>query len=203
LEATCAHRSWDPPPEVAPVQISFFNNVMMLRYEDGRKRTGALISDGLSHLVKKSSVTLAATLGTLNGQRRSGILLKSAWAFNTVVTRPLRVIIYGLLSEKDAVTSILDKNGLFLQRPEEYEYDKRVRYLNPMYLLPPGEDMPRVEGSSKVPAQGQMAVAIDEAQLGEVERSRLLRIFDEASGLEAHGSWEIKQSSRIVSTLKR
>jgi hypothetical protein len=126
----------------------------------------------------------------------------SSWELDSVRVRPLRVTVYGLLSEKDTVTNILDEGGLFLQRPEESDYDRRVRYHNPMYLLPSGEDMPKNGNSFMTAGRRKVAPSADEEQLGEVERSRILRLFDEFSGPDASIASEVKQSSRIISTLK-
>jgi len=92
---------------------------------------------------------------------------------------------------------MLAGSGLFLQRPEESEYDQRVKYHNPMYLLPPGQDMPRIAGPL---AGGTRFEPIGEERLGEVETSRILRIFDHADG---RGAEMIEQSARLKSTLKR
>lgn len=115
--------------------------------------------------------------------------------------RPLRIIIYGLLSEKNDVADLPDEGGLFLQYPEESEYDRRVKYLNPMYLLPPGKDMPRILNPSTAGGPKNGDDSVDPEELGEVERSRMLRIFDEPFG-PAKSSMLFKQSTRIISTLK-
>lgn len=181
------------------MQISFHDNILLLQYEGSGKRAGLLVSEALSRLVKECSITLVATIGTFNGQRRSDPL---SFSLTSVRARPLRVVVYGMLSEKDKVANVLDESDVFFQRPEGSEYDRRVRYLNPMYLLPPGEDMPIIGGPSMAAGRGQTAAPLDEVQLGEVERSRVLRIFDEASGADSDVPFEVKQSSRIVSTLK-
>ncbi|KAJ9150780.1 Helicase, C-terminal [Pleurostoma richardsiae] len=183
MEAACTYWKWNPPPENSPVQITCLDNRLMLCYEGSERHAGILVSKTLSRLIRECSVTLVAFL-------------------NSVRVRPLRVTVYGLLSEKDTVTNILDEGGLFLQRPEESDYDRRVRYHNPMYLLPSGEDMPKNGNSFMTAGRRKVAPSADEEQLGEVERSRILRLFDEFSGPDASIASEVKQSSRIISTLK-
>ena len=101
------------------------------------------------------------------------------------------------------MANILGDAGLFFQRPDVSEYDRSVKYLNPMYLLRPGEDMPRVaNGTSVTSAPGQPSDGTNEEELGELEKSRVFRIFDEATVLDASFALDVTQSSRIVSVLK-
>jgi SWI/SNF-related matrix-associated actin-dependent regulator of chromatin subfamily A3 len=197
MEVSSQYDYEDPPPEVAPVKISFLNNLLIVEHECRGGRAGVLVSEGLSRLVRQCSVTLAATIGAPN-KRLSDFPSRM---IGHIQARPLTVVVYGLLLEKDNVTKILDEGGLFLQHPDEFEYDMSVRYFNPMYLLRPGEAMPRIKGTSTAASRGQMVMPFDESQLGELEKSRVLRIFDEASGADRYISSEVMQSSRIVSTL--
>ena len=201
MEVTCQYNERDPPPDVAPVQISFYDNLMVLQYEGGGGRAGFLVSQVLSRLVRECSVNLVGTVGTQIGRRSDSMSISDGSA-RRIRFRTLRLIVHGLLSEKDIVADILDEGNLFLQRPDEFEYDRRVRYFNPMYLLRPGEDMPRIGVSSTVVGRGNTVASIDEAHLDEVDRSRVLKIFDQASGAGVKALSEVKQSSRIISTLK-
>lgn len=200
MEVNATYKSWETYPEMAPVRISFVNNVIMLNYEGG-DRAGLLISEPLSRLVRECSVTLNAAIYAPS-KRQSVLISKASYADSDIQTRPLRVVVYGLMSEKDVVTSILDKGSLFLQRPDEFEYDQRVRYFNPMYLLRPGDLMPSINGLSTREGQGQTVAHSDEMHLGEVERLRMLKLFDEASGSSGGIPRNLKQSSRIISVLK-
>lgn len=202
MEATCPYKSWKPTPDSAPVQISCLaSNILNLRWEDTGKQAGMLVSEPLARLMKEHSVTLTASIGTENG-RRSNLLGSSRSEFDCVRVRPLRIIVYGALSEKDDVANLLDEGGLFLQYPEESEYDKRVKYVNPMYLLPPGKDMPRIRSPLTAGGPRNRDDSVDHEELGEVEQSRMLRIFDEASGPTENSMLGLKQSTRLISTLK-
>lgn len=195
MEASCRHKLWDPAPlNNAPVKMAHLNNWLILRYEDNGGHAGLVISQALAQLASEYSVTLAASVGPLAGRGSSGL---------DVRLRPLRVIVYGKLTEANAVAEVLDEGGLFLQRPEESEYDRRVKYFNPMYLLPPGEDMPRTGTTSMSTGRGQATASVDEEILEESDRCRVLRIFDEASGFDVSVASEVKQSPRIISKLKR
>ncbi|KAK2606592.1 hypothetical protein N8I77_005330 [Diaporthe amygdali] len=196
LEASCQHKPWDPVPEKnAPVKITYLGNWLILHYEECGSHAGLVISHALAQLASEHSVTLVASIGPLAGRGSSPLM-------SDVRLRPLRVIVYGRLTERNAVAEVLDEGGLFLQRPEESEYDRRVKYFNPMYLLPPGEDMPRTGITSTSSGRGPATASVDEEMLEEADRCRVLRIFDEASGLDAGVASEVKQSPRIISKLK-
>jgi len=148
----------------------------------------------LARLMRDHSVTLHAVLGAEDEKS------SSSWGVTCDVrVRPLRVVVYGFMSEKDTVADILAESDLFLQYPEHSEYDSRVKYVNPMYLLPPGKEMP---STGRLMAAGLLPGKLDEEPLGEVDRSRVLRIFDEASGPAAKAAVAFKQSTRIKSKLK-
>lgn len=174
----------------------------MLRYEGNGASAGMLVSEALPRLVKEHSVTLTASLGARVGPQFASFDRQSIFQTQGgVQVRMLRIIVYGLLSTKTTIRAILDKHGLFLQRPEDFEYDRRVRYLNPMYFTRPGEEYPRLLNRSVMPSHRPTTTTFDEEPLGETQKSRVLKIFDEASALEENTSLGLKQSSRIVSTL--
>ncbi|KAH8897616.1 hypothetical protein GQ53DRAFT_712073 [Thozetella sp. PMI_491] len=197
MEASCSETSL----AAAPLQISFLNNNVVLRYEGSGKYAGLLVSNKLAQLMRECSVTLAARLCPAKSQQPKK---PSRYDFvpHSVVAVSVRIVVYGLVSEKDVVSRILDEGKLFFQRPHELEYDRRVEYFNPMYLLRPGESMPRGAASSRRSDQSETGASSDMDHLGEAERGRILRIFDEAHGADAVDSQQLKQSSRIVSTLK-
>ncbi|KAK4194508.1 SNF2 family N-terminal domain-containing protein [Triangularia verruculosa] len=201
MEATYTQAGREPVLEPGPVQINFLQNVLNLRYGNTGTFAGMLVSEPLARLTKTYKVTLAASIGTEN-VRRSSRMGTSRLGFDGVRMRPLRIIVYGFLSEMDDVANLLAKGGLFLQYPEESEYDRRVKYLNPMYLLPPGKEMPRIPSPSTAGSSRNKDTSVDQEELGEVERSRMLRIFDDASGPTESSMLGLTQSTRIISTLK-
>lgn len=198
MEARRLHQGRDTIPEAAPVLITFNDKILTLQYEGSGKHAGVLISETLFRLVRQCAVTLAATLSKAKGNS----LDQAQLSYNSFAAHSLRIVVYGLLSEKDKVTHILDGGELFLQQPEASEYDRRVRYFNPMYLLRPGEEMPRIDGTSTTAARGQVVASSHEAMLREAEWSRVLNIFDEASGPNPGTLVDVKQSCRIVTELK-
>jgi len=179
------------------LHVSFVDNVLTLREKDSDRSAGILISQALSQLVKMCPVTLVARLDTATEQRS-----KKVPRTESIQKRPIRILVHGRITDKDVVARVLDEGGLFLQRPEEYELDRGVRYFNPMYLLPPGEDLlGRGEGPS-VTNPKEPATTTREKRLGENEKTKILSIFDNANGRETGSALGLKQSVRITSKLK-
>jgi len=191
MEASYQCNSWKSPAKAGPVQISFLDNFLTLRSDGTGEHAGVLVSETLSRLVRECSITLASTIGKAKASRTRSL----------VIPRPLCIVVYGFMSERDTVKSILGEGSLFLQCPDEY--DRRIRYFNPMYLLPPGEDMPSTTRPPVAASRTQDSGSSDEQELDEVEKAHILRVFDEAAGGCARAaSLQIQQSSRIISVLK-
>ncbi|KAJ2997233.1 hypothetical protein NUW58_g706 [Xylaria curta] len=198
IEVTCPYDDYDLAAEVAPVQIIILGNIIKLCYEGTGRQAGLFVSEALSRLARECTVTLVATL---NAPKRSKPKSFSMSFADSLQTGLLKVTVYGLFSEKTAVTNILDSGNLFLQRPDDTGYDKRVRYFNPMYLLRPGAEMPRVVGHAAAEGSEQTAGSVNEISQ-ELERNLALKIFDEANGLNNNAFLDLKQSPRLVSKLK-
>ncbi|KAJ4193959.1 hypothetical protein NW767_010199 [Fusarium falciforme] len=116
----------------------------------------------------------------------------------------LRIICYGFLQQSHDVADILAKGDLFLQHPGPTEVDRAVKYLNPQYLLPPGEDFPDIEKLSiySCCSGGGARSGASRDELGEHEQSRIFKIFNtayEEKGVMA----TIEPSPRLVTKLKR
>ena len=191
MEVTSTHHPRDPPPHSGPVDLHLGEYALIIRYQGSNRSVGLMVSEILMRLIKTKLATLTAFLIVEDPRRPKRSPHTTERSF------PLRLTVYGRFSDGDAVANMLAGSGLFLQRPEESEYDQRVKYHNPMYLLPPGQDMPRIAGPL---AGGTRFEPIGEERLGEVETSRILRIFDHADG---RGAEVIEQSARLKSTLKR
>jgi hypothetical protein len=179
------------------VRLSFSGSVTRFRFEDSGADAGLLVSNTLSQLANEFSTVLTATTCPRKLRRDS-----ARTASDSRIRRgPVRIIVYGILAEKDAIAELLSSDGMFLQHPAEAEYDKRVEYLNPQYLLRPGAGMPRLEGLSGFSGRGLMG-ALEEPPLGEMERSQVLQIFESARGPDLDIASEIKPSTRLASALK-
>jgi SWI/SNF-related matrix-associated actin-dependent regulator of chromatin subfamily A3 len=192
------------PSECTPATLSFENSVIRVYVEGMSTRAAILISDTLSRLVRDFSVTLTATIC---GKKAKPIAIRDSDPKSSALCPricPVRIIVYGLSNEKDAISDALSNGGLFLQHPSDAEFDTDVKYINPQYLLPPGEDMPRIEflRISRCCAVRRNPRGARES-LGELERGEVLRIFDSACDSDASLTDTIKQSPRICTKLKR
>lgn len=192
------HERDQTTPDSIPVQITCRGNVMRLQYAGSQAFAGLLVSNALTRLTREHSITLTASLAAPMGRQ----FASSKRYDNYIRVRTLRVIVYGFKHSRDTVRNILDQEDLFLQRPEDSEYDRRVKYFNPMYFTRPGEDTPRMLDGSTTVSSGNPCSASDGDELNETQKGRVLRIFDEASGSGASHALEVEQSPRIISTLK-
>ncbi|KAI0198371.1 SNF2 family N-terminal domain-containing protein [Astrocystis sublimbata] len=189
----------EPPLQAAPVQISLIDDMLSFQYEGTDERAGFLLSETLARLLRECSVTLAATIGKPSTRCDS----KSAFKYKSIQNRPLSLLVYGLRYETETVTKILDSGGLFLQRPGLSGYDRRVEYFNPMYLIRPGEKMPRImEPSGQGHSDSSAVETTADTHEHEVVTSLASQIFDEANGLNVRTSRNLKQSPRLISHLK-
>jgi hypothetical protein len=108
-----------------------------------------------------------------------------------------RIVVYGFMSEKNAVGKHLSNSDLFLQHPLQSEFEQSVQYFNPHFLLRPGAKMPNIEA---LHISGEEAASQGPTVLDEVSKGRIWRIFDLASGSEQVP--EVKPSLRLKSTLR-
>lgn len=138
-------------------------------------------------LVEASGVVLTGTIKVLDNRHRLQYMQAN-----------LRVVIYGFMSEKQAVAKILSDNDLYLQHPSLSECDRRVPYFNPQYLLRPGGSMPALEDLKISGPGGSTHGGVD--ALTEVEKGHLLQIFESAHGPDTTSG--ICASPRLRSVLK-
>lgn len=181
----------------APVKIAAYGDMLKLSFQDSDKYAGLVTSSALLTLLKDKCIQLNATLMAPHGNLDPGS--KNSKVHKTASSRecPVRIIVYGLASERYAVGNLLSEDGLYLQHPSLSEYDKNVKYINPHYLLRPGAQMPDLEQLSINPDSG---VEKPSESLDEVNKSRLIRIFDLAN--EVGGPLTVKPSRRLRSTLQ-
>ncbi|KAF7508204.1 hypothetical protein GJ744_009501 [Endocarpon pusillum] len=180
-----------------PVSIAACADMLKLSFQDSKKYAGLITCPALSMLSKDWCIQLSATLMAPNDKLDQ--VSKKAEVHNSCVSRklPVRIMVYGLTSERVAVGNLLSGAGLYLQHPSASEYDGHVKYINPHYLLRPGSHMPNLE---------QLSVSSDSGSpkssesLDEVNKCRFLRVFDLAN--EVGSSLTAEPSCRLRSTLK-
>ena len=164
-------------------------NFLKLYYEESNKYAGLLVSPSLTRLIQEFSVTLFATLCPSKSQ-------KNRKPGSTPRECPIQIVIYGFLAEKMSVGNLLSEGGLFLQHP--IEYDKRVEYINPQYLVRPGSRMPKFESGAF--AAGSSSTSSTEEVLDEISKNQLLQVFNSASGPNLFS--KVKPSPRLQASLQ-
>jgi SWI/SNF-related matrix-associated actin-dependent regulator of chromatin subfamily A3 len=155
-----------------------------------------LVSETLSGLVREFAVTMNATLC---GKKQKAKYNNMGPTFLSV-----RIVLYGFLQQKDAIADALAGGGLFLQHPGETECNRNVKYVNPQYLLGPGQELPPIEELSVstccAPHGQRSAQACD--VLNESEVNKVQKIFDTATPL-GELIPTIEPSPRLVTQPKR
>jgi SWI/SNF-related matrix-associated actin-dependent regulator of chromatin subfamily A3 len=195
------------PAECTPVTISFETNILRVYLEGSSERVAILTSPALFRLVSEFPVTFAATI--CGKRQKTFAAAKSSREHGTtnsigVKYASLRIVVYGFLQQRFTVADILADGNLYLQHPGETEFDRAVKYMNPQYLLPPGEDMPQVEKLSIYTCCAGRGVRHGplRATLGEHDKNQIFKIFDTAYDSEGVMA-TIDPSPRLVTELKR
>ncbi|CVL08518.1 uncharacterized protein FMAN_05219 [Fusarium mangiferae] len=204
VKATCTQNN-ELPQECTPVEIDFEGRLLRVREENSNRQIALVVSNALSRLVNEFSVTLTANIcgkkpPIVYTSNKKG---QTASEMDIVKFCSLRVVVYGFLLQKDNISAILAQEELFLQHPGKTEFDRNVKYLNPHYLLPPGQNMLEVERLTTYECCLRWSSHSRELQtsMSEHQQSQILQIFNTASqpncDLET-----IETSPRLVTKLK-
>lgn len=170
------------------VNIEPLGDVLKLSFRDSGKYAGIVSMAVLVTLLEQHTVKLAGTLFAPNDP-------------NDTNSRPdtvIRMVLYGRGDEKGAVGACLSEAGVYLQHPRVTDYDHRMPYVNPHFLVRPGSEMPKLE---------DLVLSDDEEHprssesLTKDEKSEIMRIFDFANTV--NGPCQARSSPRLASTLKK
>ncbi|RKL29942.1 hypothetical protein BFJ72_g11811 [Fusarium proliferatum] len=153
-----------------PIELRFSGHVISLHVEGSGNYMGRIESKAIVDLVEDYQVTLATTLECPPVKKK-----KSTDSFQTPKT--LHIVVYGLRKDMNEIGDILEDSELFLQHPTEY--DTRLEYLNPQYLLRPGSTIPRADSATFQAIAKQHP---PEQVMAEKEKSEVHRVFDSANG---------------------
>ncbi|KAH8704110.1 SNF2 family N-terminal domain-containing protein [Talaromyces proteolyticus] len=192
------------PSECTPARLRFEGKVVCISLNTAQDTVAILVSETLSRLVHEFAVTMNATLCGKK-QKTKHDSKKQKDQYNTDPRfLSVRIILYGLLQQQDAIADTLAGGGLFLQHPGETEFNRNVKYVNPQYLLGPGQELPPIEElsvSTCCAPHGQRSAKVSDV-LNESEVNKVQKIFDTATSLDELIPM-IKPSSRLVTQLKR
>lgn len=107
----------------------------------------------------------------------------------------LQVIIYGLEEDGETIGCLLSANGLYLQHPRRHNLSKK--YSNPHYLARPGRENHLLAYTA---TEGYLNSPRDIPVLDEVDKGRILQVFDCVQGHETVS--ELQLSSSLKTELK-
>ncbi|KAH3574796.1 hypothetical protein KXV95_007224, partial [Aspergillus fumigatus] len=171
----------------ARVNIDPFGDVLKLSFKNSGQYAGIVSIAVLATLLEQHTIKLAGTLLAPSDPKEA----------NSQPSAVIRIILYGREDEKGAVGACLSEAGVYLQHPRDTEYDHRIPYVNPHFLVRPGGEMPKLE---------DLILSDDEEHpqsselLTKDEKSEIMRIFDSANIV--NGPYQASSSSRLTSALK-
>ncbi|KAK5057892.1 hypothetical protein LTR84_011893 [Exophiala bonariae] len=179
-----------------PVKIKPSGDILKLYFQDSNKYAGLIALPALCTLLDKFLIKFSATLITSpsNSSRTTVKNNKNSFMSHQC---SVRIIVHGLKTEKSAVGELLSDAGLYFQHPSTTECEPDVEYCNPHYLVRPGCQLPALEDLS-ISSDTRIKTASE--TLGEVEKGKLLRVFDSTSDFGVPS--QIRASQRLRSTLK-
>ncbi|KAF5242043.1 hypothetical protein FANTH_8878 [Fusarium anthophilum] len=205
VKATCTQSNL-PTQGCTPVTLDFEGRLLRVREQNSNRRIAVAVSNALFRLVNEFAVTLTANVCG----KKPPVVYTSMKKGQTVSEMDgikfcsLRIVIYGFVLQKDQISAILAQDELFLQHPGKNEFDRNVKYLNPHYLLPPGQNMPEVEKLTTYACCPRWSSHSRELQtsMPEHEQNQILQIFNTTyqpiSDLN-----KIETSPRLITGLKR
>ncbi|KAF2239007.1 hypothetical protein EV356DRAFT_226832 [Viridothelium virens] len=171
--------------------------MIKLNFQNSNKYAGIIKLPILGEILEEFNVKFAATLVSLVSQPGKSRSKKSMRNLQRSQNCSARIVVYGLQCEKSAVGNILSDAGVYLQQPTVAECDKNIAYANPHYLIRPGSQMPDLEES---PTLSDDRSNPGPERLNEVDKGRLMRIFDFANADNLRPP--ITPSPRLRSCLK-
>lgn len=186
----------DQGSNMAPVKIRPCRDILKLYFQDSNKYAGLLALPALCSLLDNFLVKFDATL-IASPPKPSPTRVRDTKSRFTSHESSVRIIIYGLKSEKFAVGELLSNASLYLQHPSATECGTDAEYCNPHYLVRPGCQLPALE---ELVISSDTRTKEASGTLDEVEKSRLLRLFDSTDDFGVAS--KLIASPRLRSTLK-
>lgn len=183
--------------KIAPVKLLPFGDIVKIYFQESNKYAGLLNLPGISKLLEAFAVTLNATLISSDTQPRPKLDTKNNNR-NRGHVCSVRIVVYGFICDKSAISDLLSSAGLYLQQPAATECDRGVEYYNPQYLLRPGAQMPVLE---KYSIFSDIRDSGASETLEEAKKNRLMRIFDSTTDIGT--SPQVISSPRLRSSLKQ
>ncbi|KAL2818730.1 SNF2 family N-terminal domain-containing protein [Aspergillus cavernicola] len=191
IATTTSSFKGEPGKTSARVKIQPFGNVLRMVFADSGKYAGIISMPVLITILQQYTVQLVGTLTAPKAAQGA----KSQPSGDPCI----RIVVYGCSNERKAVGAALSEAEVFLQHPTSADCDLSMPYINPHYLLRPGDEMPNLEdlvlfdmGEDSNPSE----------PLAKDVKSKVMQIFDSVN-VPIAGTYEpARISSRLAATLK-
>jgi hypothetical protein len=161
----------DSHSDRVPVNICAAGDFVKLYLEEANKYAAVVESRTLSELCGNDNITL---YGIMQLPKKKPVIRGEYTSMEVNV----EILIYGFQLDADDIGELLSNGNHFLQNP--YEWDTRVPYLNPQYLIRPGGDQPTLD-----PARNAIVTLKSEKEsevLDKTQAVEFLQVFNAASG---------------------
>lgn len=180
--------------------MSPHGGILKLSFKSSGNYAGIVNSEPLARLLRDFSIQTAAKFQFPDKNSKRPTAKKDVTRFkpaDSSLQLRVRLVICGLMSEKDAVSELMSDNDLFFQHPLPIELSS-LPYSNPHFLVRPGSQMPDLAQLSVTAGSSDVLPA---ETIDDVSKARLMRVFDLAS--DPMGFIDVKPSPRLKSPLKR
>jgi hypothetical protein len=152
----------------------------MLHTQNSGAHAGILNNSRLVNALRQLPLRLDATLfisEVKDMRKTSTFQIKQNASAKEAREYSIRIVVYGLESDKEVIGDLLAEAGFFLQHPFAAEVIPEVQYRNPHYLLRPDAEMPKFKDSNLDIMDGNS----NQTEPGdEISKSSFLRIFETA-----------------------
>ncbi|KAI1291594.1 hypothetical protein F5Y03DRAFT_376457 [Xylaria venustula] len=182
----------------APVDLRPSGNLFKIHYESTGKYVGLLAMPAFQALLALYKVEFKAFVLANKSDKIPTKGKKGKSNSQTASEYALRIVVFGCSEEKTSIGKFLSSSDLYLQHPLRTECDGGIEYFNPHYLVRTEGGMPKIEDLSLF---GDAEDSISSTTIDDVTRSRILRIFDYADGLETN--LDVNPSSRLQAHLMK
>ncbi|UKZ70767.1 uncharacterized protein TrAtP1_011737 [Trichoderma atroviride] len=189
---------YDEGATQVPVTLTAGDTKIIVTSEYDQKYVGIINNTILTRVLRE--FTLKADAKLIVPEALKKIFSKSSKKLATIVYSPtnydIRIVLCGFSTDQIAIGNILGDSGFYFQHPSPLEYDSRMQYCNPHYLLRPGTQMPALEAVVEIQGDRRM----EQKLLDESTKGRFMKLFDEAGNTDMKATTE--PSSRLKSRMK-
>ncbi|KAI1420543.1 hypothetical protein F5Y12DRAFT_788176 [Xylaria sp. FL1777] len=181
-----------------PVDLIVSGTLFKIQYEDTGKYLGILAMPPLQDLLTSYNVKIKAFISKVRSDKPVAPVKRGKSNLHESSEYSLRIVVFGSSTDITAVGRFLSTADLYLQHPMRTECELGTDYFNPHYLVRAGGEMPKIEELSLLSDGEKVKPA---AILDDVAKSRILRMFDHADGIEIN--LDVKPSPRLRADLMK